>query len=49
MDNYSICNSVIFTDASAKMGSNVIGDHKIHLNMAMKTIEGDLMVGSLLF
>lgn len=47
MDNYSICNSV--TDASAKMGSNVIGDHKINLNMAMKTIEGDLMVGSLLF
>ena len=36
------------TDASAKMGSNVIGDHKIHLNMAMKTIEGT-MVGSLLF
>lgn len=36
------------TDASAKMGSNVIGDHKIHLNMAMKTIEG-IMVGSLLF
>lgn len=31
MDNYSISNSV--TDASAKMGSNVIGDHKIHLNM----------------
>lgn len=22
------------TDTSAKMGSNVIGDHKIHLNMA---------------